>query len=43
MTLIEHAGAPIGGVTVALEMDGRLYLGTFAGDRIASMPIAVDK
>jgi hypothetical protein len=43
MTLVEHAGAPTGGVTVALDMEGRLYLGTFAGDRITSMPIAVDK
>lgn len=34
-TLIEHRGAPMGGATVALEMDGDLYLGTFAGDRIA--------
>ena len=28
----------MGAVTVALEMEGQLYLGTFAGDRIASMP-----
>ena len=40
VTLIEHEGAPMGGVTVALEMDGKLWLGTFAGDRIASMPVS---
>jgi hypothetical protein len=34
--LLEHAGAPMGGATVALQYAGRLYLGTFAGDRIAS-------
>lgn len=39
-TILEHEGAPMGAVTVALEMDGQLYLGTFAGDRIASMPFA---
>ncbi len=38
-TIIEHEGAPMGAATVALEMDGRLYLGTFAGDRIASLPL----
>ncbi len=36
-TVAAHRGAPMGGVTVALEMDGRLFLGTFAGDRIASL------
>lgn len=34
--LIEHRGPPMGAVTVALPFRGRLYLGTFAGDRIAS-------
>ena len=32
--LIAHQGAPMGGVTVALERRGALFLGTFAGDRI---------
>ena len=36
-TVLEHAGPPMGGATVALEMDGELYLGTFAGDRIARL------
>ena len=34
-TVLEHSGAPMGAATVALEMGGHLYLGTFAGDRIA--------
>jgi sugar lactone lactonase YvrE len=29
-----NRGAPMGAATVALEMDGDLYLGTFSGDRI---------
>jgi hypothetical protein len=33
--ILAHRGAPIGGVSVALELGGELYLGTFAGDRIA--------
>lgn len=33
--VLTNRGAPMGGVTVALEMGGDLYLGTFAGDRIA--------
>ena len=32
--LIAHQGGPMGGVTVALERRGVLFLGTFAGDRI---------
>jgi len=34
-TLVAHEGAPMGGVTVALPVKESLYLGTFAGDRIA--------
>jgi sugar lactone lactonase YvrE len=37
-TLIEHRGAPMGGATVALEMEGDLFLGTFAGDRVTRVP-----
>jgi streptogramin lyase len=33
--IVANRGAPMGAATVALEMDGELYLGTFAGDRIA--------
>lgn len=32
--LMAHEGAPMGGVTVALERRGVLFLGTFAGDRV---------
>lgn len=34
-TVLRHAGAPLGAVTVAREVNGFLYLGTFSGDRIA--------
>lgn len=34
-TLIDHEGAPFGAATVAVPFGDRLYLGTFAGDRIA--------
>lgn len=33
--VLDQEGAPIGAATVALPFKGRLYLGTFAGDRIA--------
>ena len=33
--VLDQQGSPIGAVTVALPFKGRLYLGTFAGDRIA--------
>jgi hypothetical protein len=33
--ILDQEGPPIGAVTVALPFKGRLYLGTFAGDRIA--------
>ena len=36
--LLEHRGAPMGGVTVARQVNGDLWLGTFAGDRIARYP-----
>jgi hypothetical protein len=32
---LAHRGAPIGGVSVALQQGDDLYLGSFAGDRIA--------
>ena len=32
---LAHQGRPMGGATVALEHRGALYLGSFAGDRIA--------
>ncbi|MFM7395837.1 MAG: SMP-30/gluconolactonase/LRE family protein [Gammaproteobacteria bacterium] len=33
--ILDQQGSPIGAATVALPFKGRLYLGTFAGDRIA--------
>ncbi|MBM4192133.1 MAG: hypothetical protein FJ196_03620 [Gammaproteobacteria bacterium] len=33
--ILDQQGPPIGAATVALPFKGRLYLGTFAGDRIA--------
>jgi len=33
--VLAHRGAPMGGVSVALEVGNDLYLGSFAGDRIA--------
>lgn len=33
--LLDQEGPPMGAATVALPFQGRLYLGTFAGDRIA--------
>jgi hypothetical protein len=33
--LLEHEGPPMGAATVAVPHDDRVYLGTFAGDRIA--------
>jgi len=33
-TLMTGGGAPFGGATVAVEVDGHYYLGSFAGDRI---------
>ena len=38
-TLFTHRGAPMGGVTVAIDLGGELMLGTFAGDRIARVKI----
>jgi hypothetical protein len=33
--VLEHEGSPFGGATVAVAVGPDLYLGTFAGDRIA--------
>ncbi len=33
-TIISHRGAPMGAATVALEIGQRIYMGSFAGDRI---------
>jgi sugar lactone lactonase YvrE len=39
--LLEHEGPPMGAATVARLYRDRLYLGTFAGDRIARVDLAV--
>ena len=35
VAVVANRGAPMGAATVAVEYNGELYLGTFAGDRIA--------
>ncbi len=37
--LFTHAGAPMGAATVAVQVGSDLWLGTFAGDRVARVPI----
>lgn len=39
--VLDHAGPPMGGATVALPHGEWLWLGTFAGDRIARVPVSV--
>ncbi len=36
--VLRHAGAPLGAATVARELDGFLYLGSFSGNRIVKVP-----
>ena len=38
--VIAHEGAPLGGASVALQMDGVYYLGTFAGDRLGIVDLS---
>lgn len=38
--VLRHQGAPMGAATVARELDGMLYLGTYTGDRLVRMPYA---
>lgn len=33
-----HAGAPMGAATVAVPQNGRVYMGSFVGDRLISVP-----
>jgi hypothetical protein len=37
LVLLAHRGAPIGGVSVALQHGDDLYLGSVAGDRICAL------
>ncbi len=38
VTVLEGGPHPLGAATVATEFDGRLYMGSFVGDRIVSAP-----
>lgn len=38
-TLLRHQGAPMGAGTVALDEGGRLYIGSYRGDRIVHTPL----
>lgn len=40
-SLLDHTGPPIGAATVALPLGDSVYLGTFAGDRIARVSAAI--
>jgi len=37
--VFHHKGAPMGYATVALPHEGKLYLGSASGDRIASLAL----
>ena len=37
-TVFEHAGPPMGAATVAVPQGGRVYLGSFVGDRMIAVP-----
>jgi hypothetical protein len=39
-TLFEGGGAPMGGATVALQVKGSVYMGSFTGERIVIRPTA---
>ena len=36
--VFSHAGAPMGAVTIAVPQNGRVYMGSFVGDRLISVP-----
>ncbi|MCX2981019.1 hypothetical protein EYC98_09100 [Halieaceae bacterium IMCC14734] len=36
--VFSHSGAPMGAATVAVPQAGRIYMGSFAGDRLISVP-----
>ncbi len=36
--LFSHEGAPMGGATVAVPQGGKVYMGSFAGERMISVP-----
>jgi hypothetical protein len=41
--LVRRAGAPMGAATVALDTDGELVMGSFAGDRVMRVPLDGDE
>lgn len=41
-TVLSHRGAPMGAATVALQIGTRIYMGSFAGDRIVYTDLEVD-
>ena len=36
--LFAHSGAPMGAVTIAVPQGDRVYMGSFVGDRMISVP-----
>ena len=38
-TVLAHEGPPLGAATVAVDVDGALYIGSFKGDRLARFPL----
>ena len=36
--VFSHAGAPMGAATIAVPQGGRVYMGSFVGDRLISVP-----
>ncbi len=41
--VLERAGAPMGGATVAVDAAGHLYIGSYAGDRIIKFPLTLSR
>ncbi len=37
-SVFEHGGAPMGAATIAVPVAGRVYMGSFVGDRLISVP-----
>ncbi|MBF7731317.1 hypothetical protein [Pseudomonas sp. N040] len=40
--ILSHSGAPMGAATVAREVNGNLYLGSFSGDRIVKLKYPIE-
>jgi hypothetical protein len=38
-TVLAHEGPPLGAATVAVDVDGALYIGSFKGDRLVRFPL----